>query len=127
MKIESLGDMFENQKGSIEVLSLKNKISDLEHENEKLRKHIQDLSSLENKEEQVAISDAEALCMKQLQLLKDRALVQELTLEECKKAEIYIKSLNLVKSVPKKKKSDIEAMSSSKLLAILNTEDFIKE
>ena len=47
-------------------------------------------------------NDAETTCLIQLAVLKGKAMLCELTLEETKKVEIYAKTLNLIRS----KKSD---------------------
>lgn len=127
MKVMNISDLIvESTTSQNEVAELKKLIETLERDNKMLLDKLAELQCDLTKREELALKDAETLCMKQIGILKDRAVVQELTLEECKKAEIYIKSLNVIKNAPKKIKSDVDNMPTTELLKMLNIDEGLK-
>jgi len=71
-------------------------------------------------EDNFTVSDEEAICVMQLKRLKDKALVADLTLEEARKTEIYIKGLNLIKGTSKKVPEQGKPMSNEELLKLVD-------
>jgi hypothetical protein len=69
-------------------------------------------------------SDGETICLIQLALLRAAAMNGELTLEECKKVEIYVKTLQIIKgkTEDKKIKEAGKNLSNEELIALMNTE-----
>jgi hypothetical protein len=70
------------------------------------------------------VSDEEAICQAQINILKRRALDKELTLEETKRLEILIKSLHVIRSkVKKKEPKDIntDSVPEAELLQLAAT------
>lgn len=69
-------------------------------------------------------SDGETICLIQLALLRAAAMLGELTLEECKKVEIYVKTLQIIKgkTEDKKIKEAGKNLSNEELIALMNTE-----
>jgi hypothetical protein len=86
------------------IVKLSKDINKLEEEKLVLKRQIDTQGIVTNKtdlkdlESKLAVtSDAESICLMQLKLLRDKSLEGELTLEECKKTEIYTKVLNSLK------------------------------
>jgi hypothetical protein len=62
-------------------------------------------------------NDAETICLVQLALLNNYSMQRELTLEECKKSEIYTKTLMLLRGKQEKKEVDtIGSLSNEELM-----------
>lgn len=68
---------------------------------------------------QLGVTDEEAICVMQLNFLKQIAVVRELTLEESKKVEIYVKTLNTIRNVPKKIELETKDMSNEQLIKLI--------
>lgn len=69
-------------------------------------------------------SDGETICMIQLALLRAAAMNGELTLEETKKVEIYVKTLQVIKgkgTEDKKPKDTGRALTNDELIALMST------
>lgn len=66
-------------------------------------------------------SDEETICVVQLAIIKNLALQRELTLEECKKTEIYVKTLKDIrgKKIEAKEESP-SALSNEELMKAMN-------
>jgi hypothetical protein len=86
------------------IVELSKKINKLEEEKLSLKRELDNKGLVINSnnvkelEKKLSItSDAESICVMQLSLLRDISLDRELTLEECKKTEIYTKVLNSLK------------------------------
>jgi len=68
------------------------------------------------------ISDEETICVVQIALLKNLAMQRELTLEECKKTEIYCKVLKDIRSkVPVKNEENIDGLTNDQLLELMKS------
>lgn len=63
-------------------------------------------------------NDAETICLVQLALLNNYSMQRELTLEECKKAEIYTKTLLSLRG-KQDKKDEAPKISDEELMAAL--------
>jgi hypothetical protein len=68
------------------------------------------------------ISDEETICVVQIALLKNLAMQRELTLEECKKTEIYCKVLKDIRSkVSVKNEENIDGLTNDQLLELMKS------
>lgn len=105
-------------------------------QNNELRKKVEELSkmletltientklkALGNGTEVEQGNDAEAICLVQLALINNYSMQRELTLEECKKAEIFTKTLILLRSKQDKKEVDsIGTLSNEELMAAMKS------
>lgn len=68
-------------------------ISNLQKENKELQEQIVVLKKLIEKD----ISFEELICLKQIEILHNRSIQRELSLEEVKKLDLLIKNLRLIK------------------------------
>lgn len=69
--------------------------------------------------------DGTTICLVQLALLRAAAMEGELTLEETKKVEIYVKTLQVIKgkgTEDKKPKDTGRALSNEELIALMSSE-----
>ena len=68
--------------------------------------------------------DGMTICLVQLALLRAASMNGELTLEECKKAEIYVKTLQIIrgKTEEKKQKDTGRALTNEELIALMSSE-----
>jgi hypothetical protein len=68
------------------------------------------------------ISDEETICVVQIALLKNLAMQRELTLEECKKTEIYCKVLKDIRSkVLPRDEDKIDGLTNDQLLELMKS------
>lgn len=67
----------------------------------------------------LGVTSQEAICIMQLEFIKQSALVRELTLEETKKVEILVKTLDTIRNVPKKIEIDTKDMSNEQLIKLI--------
>lgn len=105
----------EKQQDLLEATLQKNK--DL---NEKL-KHLEDLLKFGNSRLMIneIIKPEEAICLKQISILNEKSQERELTLEEAKKLEIYVKTLkSLQQETPKNDENELRDVSEADLVAI---------
>lgn len=102
------------------ILELNKKVNALEQENVKLKKTIasteMEAKKSEDKTINANISDEQAICEMQLNILRDRSIEGELTLEESKKVELFAKLLLQLRNPEKKEESKIKSMNSDDLL-----------
>ncbi len=76
----------------------------------------------------LSCSDPEAISRCQLKLLRDRAIQQELSMEECKRVEIYSKIIDTVELKKKDRMKNVtESKSDAELLMLLKEPDAIKQ
>ena len=82
------------------IQKLVKRVSQLEKENNELRasKSSQDNQSILTINQPQGVSDEETICILELNKLKNLSLVKELTLEECRKVETYVRSLNSIRA-----------------------------
>lgn len=67
-------------------------------------------------------NDAETICLVQLALINNYSMQRELTLEECKKAEIYSKTLLSIRGKEQKKEENsISNLSTEELLEAMKS------
>lgn len=107
------------------IISLSKKIQKLEDERDHLKKLLESTVPLFNEPGKVIASGKlltsaeEAICVMQLDRLRDISLERELTLEETRRVEIFSKVLASVKSKPKDSDSKAKEMSNEELLALV--------
>lgn len=99
------------------ILKLTKRINQLEEESKSLKLKtdkptVSPVALPEN------LTDEEAICIMELAKLRAASNLGELTLEECRKVEIYVKTLNLIRE-----KKITEKVSST---SNMSTEDLIK-
>jgi hypothetical protein len=114
------------------IVSQSKKISELEKKLEsteaKLIKAEQTntVSSVLNKDQTGGSNDdGSTICLIQLALLRAAAMNGELTLEECKKVEIYVKTLQVIKGKTEgkeKPKDTGRALTNEELIALMSAE-----
>ena len=111
-------------------------VVNLTRQNNELRKKIEELSSqletltientrlkaMGNGTEVEQGNDAETICMVQLALLNNYSMQRELTLEECKKSEIYVKTLLALRNKQEKKEVDtVGSLSNEELMEAMKS------
>jgi len=112
------------------IIAQSKKINDLERKlestEEKLAKSEQTntIAGSLSKDQDNNGSDGETICLIQLALLRSAAMKGELTLEETKKVEIYVKTLQVLRGKggeDKKPKEAGKALSNEELIALMNS------
>ena len=113
------------------IVAQSKKINDLERKLEtletKLAKSEQTntiQSSLNTDQTGGSVDDGSTICLIQLALLRAAAMNGELTLEECKKVEIYVKTLQVIRGKgtdDKKPKDEGKALTNEQLIALMNS------
>lgn len=111
-----------------EINRLKQEVEKLAKENEKLGMEMVQLKAVgavsgAGSEGQFDTSDEETICVVQLAILKNMAMTRELTLEETKKAEIYTKTLLMIrgKKPTEKEEDNVEKLSNEDLLKMMES------
>lgn len=102
-----------------ELMSLKETISRLETENKSLKLIIDtNLPSLGSQivDLSLGISNQQLICEVQLTMLKDRAVIQELTIEEVKKVQILTDVLSKCRGSKTTEEVSVSRMSDEDLL-----------
>lgn len=114
------------------IVSQSKKISELEKKLEsteaKLAKSEQTntvAGALNKDQSNTENDDGTTICLVQLALLRAASMNGELTLEECKKAEIYVKTLQVIKgkvNEKEKPKDTGRALTNEELIALMSAE-----
>lgn len=115
------------------IVSLNEKLNASQKEIEKLQAEIKKLvleGAVKNsvpEDSKFKTTDEETTCVIQLAMIKANAMQRELTTDEVKRLEIFVKTLNLIRGkVPdEKKERDTSKMSTEELMAY--AEDSLKE
>lgn len=109
-----------------EINHLKRELEKVAAENEKLSMELVQLKAVgaasgAGSEGQFDTSAEETICVVQLEILKNMAMTRELTLEETKKAEIFTKTLLMVrgKKPVEKEEDKVEKLSNEDLLKMM--------
>ena len=104
------------------IIEISKKLKALQDENLHLKQMLESsvplIKTPNNLPSLVAKNDEEAIARQQLFLLKQTSQQRELTLEECRKSEIYAKILNTLKSQPKTFESQAQDIPMDELLKI---------
>lgn len=104
------------------ITSLNKQVDQLKIEKRHLEHLLKDavpmINVLPSKEED-ALSEEQRICKEQLVLLKSFSQGRELTMEECKKVEIYSKILFQTRDTTKKPKSVIDGLPVGELLKLV--------
>jgi len=99
------------------------RINELEKEITELKKELLSKPKLELTQSINPIptsSDEETICVVQLRDLRAKAMEGELTLEEVKKVDIFVKTLMSIRNKPKKSELPIQSLTSDELHSELN-------
>lgn len=107
------------------ILSLNDKLNSAQKEIEKLQAEIKRLNvegavkSSVSDDSQFKTSDEEATCVIQIAMIKANAMQRELTTDETKRLEVFVKTLSLIRGkVPEaKKEKDTSKMTTEELMA----------
>jgi hypothetical protein len=104
-----------------QINELRKKLEELSQQAEQLTIENTRLKAL-NPDEKFETEDAETIAVVQLALLRNYAMQRELTLEECKKSEIYVKILKELRaSKPKEKEESIGGLTNEQLLELMKS------
>ena len=123
---ESLQQFAEAQQKTI--IQISKKIQKIEEERDHLKTLLESSVPLIKKEgeqlgERFLTSSEEAICVMQLEKLRDISSARELTLEETRKVEVFSKVLNAVRNAPKTIEIKNKQMTSEELLALVESDD----
>lgn len=121
-KYESIDELRAYANGQYKtILKLTKRLANLEDELENLKVRglpedqapmtIPDLGS---------ISDEEAICLMELNRLRNRSMLEELTAEECKKVETYVRTLLSIKEKKAKEPPKTRSIDTADLLAAMD-------
>ncbi len=115
---------------SATIISQTKEINQLRKMKEQLEKEVEKLT-MENVQMKALnptgmsgfeVSDEETICVVQIAILKNLAMQRELTLEECKKTEIYCKVLREIRGKkPEKEEAKIDGLSNEELIKLMNS------
>lgn len=107
------------------IIQLNSKLKNLEEEKESLKKLLEKSTPLIQPQREYALDtdDEEYIARTQLARLKQIADERELTLEESKRTEIFVKILNGVRNTPKTIEVKTKELSNDQLLAIVSSND----
>ena len=107
------------------ILNLAKQIDTLKAENQKLKDQVKNNISIVPDDHRLVeakpkfeTDDEETICRTQLRMLRDISLERELTLEECRKYDVYAKSLQTIKNAPKTVIVQASKISDKELLSI---------
>ena len=96
----------------------------LKAENEALKVKVRHLESLVDTSSLIIpvkqMTDEELLCVEQIRMLKKQSVLRELTLEEAKKADIYVKMLTAIRGKSKNPDDAGKDLSVEELLSNLS-------
>ena len=98
------------------IIKLTKRIAKLEDEKKELLKKVEDASIKMAIDNPTGVSDEEAICVMELNKLRNKSLVEDLTMEECRKVETYVKTLATIRNQPKKIDINTKGMSTEDLL-----------
>ena len=98
------------------IIKLTKQIARLQEDNEILKQKLNAMPSTVNIENPKGITDEEAICVMEIHKLRAKSLNDELTMEECRKLETYVKTLATVRNQPKKSEISTQNISTDDLL-----------
>lgn len=105
------------------IIQLSKKIQKLEDERDHLKKLLQSsvplIAPIKNENE----NDSEYICTMEISKLRDISTQRELTLEECRRLETYFKILTQINNKPKQVEKEVEKLSDSEVLKLVENND----
>lgn len=107
-----------------EINSLKREIEKLASENERIALENAQLKALSGGgKNDFSTTPEETICLVQLEMIKNMALTRELTLEETKKSEIFLKMLQSIrgKAAQQSEEDKVEKLSNEDLLKFMES------
>lgn len=106
-----------------EINNLRREVEKLAKENERLLMENAQAKAMNPQKDQFGTSDEETICVVQLAILKNIALTRELSLEETKKTEIYVKTLKEIrgKKVIANEEEKVEKLSTEDLIKFMES------
>jgi TolA-binding protein len=105
-----------------QINELRKKIEEMSGQLEKLTIENTKLKALGNGTEVEKGNDAETICLVQLALLNNYSMQRELTLEETKKAEIFTKTLVMLRNKQENKEvNTVSSLSNEELLEAMKS------
>lgn len=110
------------------ILQLSKKMQKIEEERDHLKKLLETSVPIIKTEgqissEQFLTSSEEAICVTQLEKLRDISTGRELTLEEARRVEIFSKVLNISRNAPKTIESKHKQLDTKEMLALVESDD----
>jgi len=110
------------------IIQLSKKIQKIEEERDHLKTLLESSVPLIKTEgqqmgEKFLTSAEEAICVAQLDMLRDISVKREFTLEETRKVEVFSKVLAAVRNAPKTIEIKNKNMSTEQLLALVESDD----
>lgn len=128
--IKSLSEGFKIEDKDLIIMSLKETIENQSRTIEGLRQEIVEVKKaaiVKEMQKENPMSDEEYICMIQLKELKGLAEQRELTLEETKKVDIYVKCLSTIRNKPKKVELSSKDLTNDELHKMLEKELSVAE
>lgn len=105
------------------IIQLSKKIQKLEDERNHLKKLLEStvplIAPVKNENE----NDSEYICTMEISKLRDISTQRELTLEESRRLETYFKILTQINNRPKKEEKEVEKLSDSEVLKLVENND----
>lgn len=103
------------------ILKLNKKINELEKEIEEVKTNKTDYKSAYEIPNLSGVSDEEAICIMELNKLRQRSMNDELTMEECRKVEAYVRTLLNLREGGSEQVSKTGSMSTEDLMKAMNS------
>ena len=107
-----------------EINNVKREVERLAKENERLVLENTQLRALAPAQsgDQFTTTDEETICIIQLAMIKNMAMTRELTMDECKKSEIYLKMIQSIRGkAVAKEEEPMEKLSNEELLKMMDS------
>lgn len=98
------------------IIKLTKRIAKLEEDKIDLQTKVQEAGSGINIDNPLGVTDEEAICLMELTKLRNKSIQEELTMEECRKVETYVKTLSTIRNQPKKIDIQTKGMTTEDLL-----------
>lgn len=108
------------------IIQLSKKVQKLEDERNHFKKLLESSGTLisTDKKQLINEDDSENICNLEISKLRDNSIQRELTLEECRKLETYVKILTQLESRKKKPtEKEAEKLDTTALWALVENED----
>lgn len=114
------------------IVQLSKKLQKLEEEKDHLKKLLESSVPLIREEgkplaEKMLTTSEEAICVMQLDKLRDISTARELTLEETRRVEIFSKILSTFRNMPKTIEIKSKQLSNEELLTLVEDNDVVRK